>query len=294
VIHGTESSLSFFAMTVNIWLSLAALIYIRGWLLVRPVFPMHFHIYRLGAFMAGILCVGIAIGSPVESLVHLSLTFHMVQHLLLMAVAPPLILLGAPALPLLEGLPHSIAQHVVIPFLNWRTVKRIGRIITHPMICWLGASFALVFWHVPTIFEHAMRWQWLHVLERVSFLGTGLLFWWPVVQPWPSTSSWPRWSIPLYLFAATLPCDALSAFLVFCDRVVYTSYLHAPRTLNFLPLQDQDFAAALMWVTETVILLVPAVLITIKLLSPLTSRLQSRHTDDTSTAFFDTLLQSRR
>jgi putative membrane protein len=255
---------------------------------------MHFHIYRLVAFIAGILCVGIAIGSSVESSVHLSLTFHMVQHLLLMAVAPPLILLGAPALPLLRGLPQAIPQNVQIPFLSWHVVKRIGRIITHPMICWLGASFALVLWHVPTIFEHAMRWQWLHALERVSFLGTGLLFWWPVIQPWPSMARWPRWSVPLYLFCATLPCDALSAFLVFCDRVVYTSYLHAPTALNFSPLQDQDFAGALMWVTETVVLLVPAVLITFKLLSPLTSRLPSRHTDDTSTAFLTPGLQSRR
>jgi len=295
VTHGTESiSLSYYALTVNISLTLAAAIYVRGWFLVRIIFPMRFHIYRLAAFIAGILCVGIAIGSPVESSVHLSLTFHMVQHLLLMACAPPLILLGSPALPLLRGLPQSIAQHILIPFLSRPSMKRIGRIITHPVICWLGASLALVLWHVPAIFEQAMRWQWLHAIERVSFLATGLLFWWPVIQPWPSTARWPRWSVPLYLFCATLPCDALSAFLVFCDRVVYTSYLHAPRALNFSPFQDQDFAAALMWVTETVILLVPAVLITFKLLSPLTSRLPSRHTDDTSTPFLTPRLYSRR
>src|SRR5215813_13498782 len=113
-------------MAVNISLALAALTYLRGWFLVRSIFPMHFHIYRLAAFMAGILAVGIAIGSPVESRVHLSLTFHMVQHLLLMAIAPPLILLGAPALPLLQGLPQTIADHVLIPFLSWGVVKRIG------------------------------------------------------------------------------------------------------------------------------------------------------------------------
>jgi cytochrome c oxidase assembly factor CtaG len=291
-------------MAVNISLALAALTYIRGWVLVRSIFPMHFHIYRLAAFMAGILAVGISIGSPVESWIHFSLTFHMVQHLLLMAVAPPLILLGAPALPLLWGLPQMIAHHVLISFLSWGVVKKIGRIITHPIICWLGASFALILWHIPAVFEQAMRWQWLHALERVSFFGTGLLFWWPVIQPWPSTPRWPHWFIPLYLFCATLPCDALSAFLVFCDRVVYSSYLHAPRALNISPLQDQDFAGALMWVTETVVLLVPAVIVTLKLLSPRTSHSgvfpvrngdpSSRHTDDTSTVFFDTLLRLRR
>src|SRR5262245_14127873 len=304
--HGHESFLfwEFTAIAIKISLVLAALIYIRGWFLVRSIFPMQFHIYRLIAFIAGIISVGIAIGSPVEPWVHLSLTYHMVQHLLLMAVAPPLILLGAPAVPLLRGLPQTIANRAVVPFLRWNVVKRIGSLLTHPAFCWLSASFALILWHIPTIFEHAMRWHWLHQLERASFFGTGLLFWWPVIQPWPSTARWPRWSIPLYLFGATLPCDTLSAFLVFCDRVVYTSYLHAPRVLNLSPFQDQDFAAALMWVTETIILMVPAVVITLKLLSPRTSHygefplgnsdLSSRHTDDTPTVFSDTLLRLRR
>src|SRR5436309_14707428 len=76
------------------------------------------------------------------------------------------------------------------------------------------------------------------------------------------------WLIPVYLFAATLPCDELSAFLVFCDRVVYPSYLSAPRLSSLAPLHDQEFAGALMWVSVTLIYLLPAVVITIELLSP--------------------------
>jgi cytochrome c oxidase assembly factor CtaG len=300
MIHGHESFFlyEFTAIAIKVSLVLAALIYIRGWLLVRSIFPTHFQIYRLVAFMTGILSVAIAIGSPVESRVHVLLTFHMVQHLLLMAVAPPLILLGAPALPLLRGLPQMIA-HYLISFLSWGVVKRIRGIIVHPIFCWLGASLALILWHIPPIFELAMRWQWLHTLERISFFGTGLLFWLPVIQPWPSKVKWSDWYIPLYLFCATLPCDALSAFLVFCDRVVYNSYLHAPRVWSLSPFQDQDLAGALMWVTETIVLLVPSVFVTQKLLSPRRSHqvsngdLSSRHTDDTSTVFFDTLLQPR-
>jgi putative membrane protein len=278
--HGTASlSLwEFTTIAMNVSLVLAAVIYIRGWFSARNTFPLRFSAYRLASFLLGILCVWIATGSPVESLVHFSLTFHMVQHLLLMAIAPPLILFGAPVLPLLSGLPQTIVQRVVVPILSWNVVKRIGRLLTHPAFCWLSASFVLIGWHVPTIFEHAMRRHWLHELERASFFGMGLLFWWPVIQPWPSIAKCPRWVIPFYLFCATLPCDALSAFLVFCDRVVYTSYLHTPGALNFSPLQDQDFAAALMWVTETVILMVPAVVITLKLLSPRTSSVQQNDT----------------
>ena len=255
---------------VNLALCLAVVVYARGWFRLHTVFPDLIPVWRLAAFLAGIVSVWIAIGSPVAAFDDVSLSVHMVQHLLLMAIAPPLILLGAPALPLLQGLSQWMARGVVGPFLRWRWVKRFGHFITHPVICWLAATLALIGWHVPAVFELALRWDWLHELEHACFFGTGLLFWWPVVQPWPSIARWPRWSIPLYLFCATLPCDVLSAFLVFCDRVVYSSYLSAPRLFNISPLQDQESAAALMWVCVTVIFLVPAVVVTIQILSPQT------------------------
>jgi len=72
----------------------------------------------------------------------------------------------------------------------------------------------------------------------------------------------------LYLFLATLPCDALSAFLAFCDRVVYSSYLTGPRPFNISPLQDQECAGALVWACATFAYLIPAVVVTIQILSP--------------------------
>jgi len=212
--------------------------------------------------------IWLAIGSPLAAFDEVSLTVHMAQHLLLMSMSPPLILLGWPALPLLRGLPKSLVRRVIGPVLRLELVRRVGRAVTHPVVCWLAAAFALVGWHVPGVFEAALRSDWLHELEHASFLGTGLLFWWPVVQPWPSIPTWPRWSIPLYLFCATLPCDVLSAFLAFCDRVVYVSYLSGPRTFRMSPLQDQECASAFMWVSVTLILLIPAVIVTMEILSP--------------------------
>src|SRR5271167_411155 len=254
-------------LVVDLLLSLTALVYALGWFRLRSAFPGLISSRRLAAFFSGILFVWVAIGSPLNAFDDLSLTVHMVQHLLLMAIAPPLILLGAPALPLLRGLPQLIARRGVGPFLRWGLVKRFGRFLTHPAICWLAATFSLIGWHLPAVFELALRWDWLHELEHACFFGTGLLFWWPVVQPWPSTPRWPRWSIPLYLFCATLPCDALSGFLAFCDRVVYSSYLSSPRLFESSPLHDQEWAATLMWVSVTIIFLVPAALVTIRILS---------------------------
>jgi cytochrome c oxidase assembly factor CtaG len=252
---------------VDLTLCAAAVIYARGWFRMRTAFPGLISPWRFAAYITGIIFVWIAIGSPLNAFDDALLTVHMVQHLLLMSVAPPLILLGAPQLPLLHGLPQFFARKIVGPVLRWSLIKRVERIGGNPAFCWFAAAIALIGWHIPAIFELALRWPWLHELEHACFLGAGLLFWWPVVQPWPSAPRWAAWSIPLYLFCATLPCDALSAFLAFCDRVVYPSYLSAPRIFAWSPLADQQCAAALMWVAVTIILVVPAVIVTTHILA---------------------------
>jgi putative membrane protein len=252
---------------VDLALCAAAVIYALGWFRMRSAFPGLISPWRFAAFITGIIFVWIAIGSPLNAFDDALLTVHMVQHLLLMSVAPPLILLGAPQLPLLHGLPQFFARKIVGPVLRWSLVRRLERIGGNPAFCWFAAAIALIGWHIPAIFELALRWPRLHELEHACFLGAGLLFWWPVVQPWPSAPRWPAWSIPLYLFCATLPCDALSAFLAFCDRVVYPSYLSAPRIFAWSPLADQQCAAALMWVAVTIILVVPAVIVTTHILA---------------------------
>lgn len=253
---------------LDVALLLTMLIYVRGWFRVRAVSANLIPAWRLGAFLTGIFSVWLAIGSPLDAFDEVLLTVHMTQHLLLMAIAPPLLLLGAPALPLLQGVPQSVARKIIGPALRWPLVKWLGHFVSHPAIGWSAAISALIVWHVPAIFDLALRFNWLHLFEHSTFFATGILFWWPVIQPWPSSARWPRWSIPLYLFCATLPCDVLSGFLTFCDRVVYASYLSAPRVLSMSPLQDQQCAGALMWAAVTVIFLIPAVVVTLQILAP--------------------------
>jgi len=123
-------------------------------------------------------------------------------------------------------------------------------------------------WHVPELFTMAMHSEAWHSVEQASFLVAGFLFWWPVVQPWPSVSTGPQWSTLLYLFLATLPCDILSGFLVFSERVAYPVYLSMPRHFGFSAMEDQQCAAALMWTLVTLIYLVPAAILSTRLLSP--------------------------
>jgi putative membrane protein len=253
---------------INVTLVLTAFVYARGWLSIRRLLPALIPIWRLAAFFSGLFSLWIALGSPLSAFDDVSLTAHMVQHLLLMAVAPPLLLLGAPSIPFLRGLPQWIVRDAVGPFLRWHPVKWLGHFLTHPATCWLAATVALMGWHVPAAFELALRSEAWHEVEHICFLSTSLLFWWPAIQPFPSGSTWTRWSIPLYLFLGTLPGAALGAFLTFCDRVLYPSYAAAPRVFGVSPLEDQVIAGALMWVFGTFVYTIPAVVITIRLLSP--------------------------
>ncbi len=219
--------------------------------------------WRLASFISGVFSLWAVVGSPLAAMDHQLLTAHMVQHLLLMTVAAPLILLGAPAITLLHGFPQRLRA-----VLQWRPMRAVGRVLTHPVFCWLASTAVVIGWHVPALFELGMQSEGWHVFEHASFFAAGLLFWWPVIQPWPSVAMWPRWRIPLYLFLATLPCDALSAFLTFCNRVVYPHYVSAHRLLDISPLADQECAGALMWVWVTFAYLAPATVITIQMLSP--------------------------
>jgi putative membrane protein len=274
---------------VNLTLALSLYIYIVGWLrLRRNAWTAPFSEVRggtappltttaLAAYCSGVLALWLAIGSPLEALDDSSLLAHMAQHLLLMLVAPPLILFGAPTLPFLHGLPRAITRSTgpLGALLRTRAAKLLGDFLSRPLVCWLAAILAMIAWHVPAAFELALHSTAWHEVEHATFLATSLMFWWPVIQPWPAHARAPRWFMPLYLLLAMIAGSTVSAYLTFSDRVLYPSYAAAPRLIASLtPLDDQTLAGALMWVAMTFILLIPAVAITIQLLSP---RKPARH-----------------
>jgi putative membrane protein len=253
--------------SVTLALFLVACGYVRGWLRLRSNSPNAILALQLAAFMSGMSALWIALGSPLRSLHHELLSIHMVDHVLLMALAPPLLLLGAPFRSFLHVLPQRFAREVSAEFLPWFSAQPLGRILGNRIFCWLAAVIALIGWHIPAAFELAMHSNLWHQVEYATFFATGILFWWPVIQPWPSAAQSPHWSTVLYLFFATFPCDMLSAFLTFCDRVVYPSYLSGNQHFSISPLQDQEYAGAMMWICVTFIYLLPAVVITMQLLS---------------------------
>src|SRR5689334_17821421 len=230
---------------------------VRGWMRRRRSGPLRG--WRLAAWLAGLGLVWLATASPLAGLDRALLTAHMLKHLVLMTVAAPLLLLSEPLALLcsgvgLEGTRFSVA------------VTTSARALTHPVLCWLAGTATVLAWHVPAAMSLAMHSAAGHALQSASFLVGGLLFWWPVLQPWPARPHWSAWMMPLYLLLATLPCDALSAFLAFCGRPVYAAALSVATPAQLLA--DQERAGALMWVWVTLLYLVPAVWQVLRLLGP--------------------------
>src|SRR5271163_4740833 len=119
-------------------LILTAFVYLRGWLRLRSSSVNEIPGWRAGSFFIGLFLILMALGSPLAAFDEQLLTVHMVQHLLLMTFGPALILLGAPVMPLLHGLPQFFVQAVLGPIFRWPPVQRIGRFISHPAFCWLA------------------------------------------------------------------------------------------------------------------------------------------------------------
>ena len=259
-----------FPASLTLTLLLAASLYLRAWISTRSGSGAAIPAWKASSFLLGLVLVWMAWGSPLAAYDHSLLTVHMIKHLLLMTFAPPLLLLGEP-IRVFWGMTPPLARSTLGRVWHRPLVERLARIATSLVLCWTASALTLIAWHVPTLFALGVRSEIGHTVEQAMFFGTGLLFWWPVIQPWPSASTGPRWSLLLYLFLATLPCDILSGFLVFSDRVAYPVYFSTPRLFGFSVLEDQQCAAALMWTCVTLVYLVPAAIISSRLLAPRTS-----------------------
>jgi putative membrane protein len=263
LVHGWSFPLlPFFGLTLTL------IVYLRGWWATQKTRSQELPAWRAAAFTAGIGALWMALASPIEALDDALLSAHMLQHFILMSVAPPLIILGAPVVPLLRGLPRPLVRSIVGPLLRMRWLHSVARVVLHPAVVWLATNAAYLGWHVPSAFETAVRNEGIHQLEHLCFFATCLAFWWIVLAPWPAKPRWPRWTVIPYLLSADILNTVLSAALVFAGRVLYPSYAEAERVTRMTPLQDQAAAGAGMWVVNSVVFLVPAVIMMAQLLQP--------------------------
>lgn len=243
----------------------SALLYLRGWLRGRRLVHAARDGQRLAAFLGGLMLVFLATESPLDAFDNFSLAAHMAQHLLLMMFAPPLILLARPTVPLLRGLPKTFVKEGLGPFLTWPLLRGVFRILTAPPFAWAAFAISTIFWHLPAFYELALGSRFWHGVQHASFFWTGVLFWWPVIQPGAGKSSWAAWIKIPYLLFADIVNTALSAFFVFSGRLLYPSYASA-HLGSLSPQDDQTIAGLIMWVPGSLVYLLPAFVLAMRLL----------------------------
>jgi cytochrome c oxidase assembly factor CtaG len=256
-------------------LLLAAAIYIRGWRAIRRTRRTQFTDLRLMSFLGGLALFWLAVASPLDGFADVLLSAHMVEHLLLMSAIPMLLLYGLPVVPLLRGLPSPVVRWIAGPLLRLRALRSVAHWLVTPAIAWLAMNLGYLLWHVPAAYDLALENETIHGAEHLTFLITSLLFWFYILRPWPAQKRPADWGALIYLALADIVMTMLSGFLTFCDRPVYPYYVAHPNPFGVPVLEDQVLGAVIMWVLGSFAFLVPAMIITLQLLSPSRNRAAS-------------------
>jgi len=204
-------------------------------------------------FIGGVTILVIALLSPLHELGDTYLfSAHMLQHLLLLLIVPPLLLLGLPA-----SLVRGALRNPVL--------SRLERVLGQPWMAWSIGNGAMWVWHLPVLYNAALAHQGIHIVEHLCFLGSALVFWWPVLAPGAATRLQPLAAI-LYLFGAMITSGVLGAILTFAEPGWYPAYLDPHDPLRVLPLirgtwgltpaADQQLGGLLMWVPGNLVYLI--------------------------------------
>jgi len=216
----------------TVYLGLVLLYFGHAWLARRVADASRQH---TAYFLSGLFVLWLALETPIDTISDYYLdSVHMLQHVLLAFVAPPLLLLG---------LSREMAAFVArLPGLRW---------ITEPIQAQVIAGTVMIVWHLPAFYDATLRNEELHILEHLMFIASGVLMYWPMLR---ATSAQSRWRMSegaalVYILLATLPQDAVALVLIFSREPFYEFYATAPRLIEgFSALIDQTIAGAVLMV----------------------------------------------
>jgi len=200
--------------------------------------------WRAGAYAAGLVAVGLALLGPIDAFDDDVFFLHMLQHLLLTQVAPPLLLLGQPLAVLFRGLPPRWTRRIA----RRRGLRALLGGLTQPLVALLLFNATLVIWHAPALYDAAVRHDQVHDLEHLTFFVLALGYWWRIVSPTPRHH---RLAVPWLigsLFATMMVGTALGAVLTLSSDVIYPAYLQATNPFGIAPLVDQQLGGLLIWI----------------------------------------------
>jgi len=234
--------------TILTGLVLAAAIYGLAWrriqLTGRRTVPLGYPL----AYYLGLFSIAFALLGPFDVYNQESLLMHMSQHLLLLQIAPPLIWLGRPVQLILQAVSPQRSGPVLRVALRRQSVRALLTFVSHPLVAFLAFNFAVIFWHVPKMYDLALSHQTVHELEHICFLVGGLLYWWAIVEPVPRHHKLRTGFALGSIFLSMLVAEALGAILTLDGSVIYPFYNQTRPLWGLSQLDDQQYAGLLMWV----------------------------------------------
>jgi putative copper resistance protein D len=203
---------------------------------------------RSSAFLGGLAAIAIALMSGIGRYDTTLFSIHMVQHLLLMLVAAPLLVLAAPVTQLLRATSPEVRQRRLVPLLHSPVVSAIG----HPVVTWL--TFTLVVWltHFSPLFNDALEHRGIHDLEHGLYIGASVLFWWPAIAADPARRRVPYPVRVLYVLLQVPVNSFLGMAILFADAPLYPHYATLGSPYGISALADQQLAGGLMWIAGDV------------------------------------------
>lgn len=228
-------------------LVLTAWLYLRG---VRALWSgagrgRGVQVWEAGAFGAGWVLLVIGLVSPLHRLGEVLFSAHMAQHELLMAAAAPLLVLGRPIVGFLWAIPMGWRRTAG----SWSAaapVRIVWGTLTRPLVAWTLHAIAIWLWHAPSLYQATLASDVIHTLQHLSFLGSGLLFWWSLLRGREGRLGTPF--AVVYLFTTAVHTSLLGALLTFSSRLWYPLYASSTRAWGLTPLEDQQLAGVIMWV----------------------------------------------
>lgn len=192
---------------------------------------------RITAWMTAVAVIFFALNGPLHSLSDDYLfSAHMIQHMLLMLIMPPLLLVGLP--------PWLVSLAVRRP-----RVRAVARFLTHPLVAFLAYNTVFIGWHVPQMYNLALEVHGMHIVQHLLFMVVAVMMWWQVVNPVKELERVPE-GIPrmMYIFAFGIFGIIVAVVITFSDEVLYPWYEAAARISALSPLQDQRLGGLIMWI----------------------------------------------
>ena len=229
---GSSFSLTSFSIHWSTVIGLAVLAALYEW----RARGRRLELARRLCFHGGLIVMFLSLNGPLHDLSDYYLfSAHMVQHLVLTLVVPPMLLAGTPG-------------WMIRPALGIPVIAAFARVLTRPMVCFATFNVVLAAWHLPVLYNYAMAHHDVHIVQHLMFLSAAVMLWWPVLSQLPEL---PRLSYPmqmLYLFLTSIPMSIVAVYITYSSALLYPAYAGAARVAPLTPMEDQLLGGLIMWI----------------------------------------------